>query len=198
MGWCLHSPLLDPENKGEDPVKRAILTMILALLAMPVLGGTVTGSADCGGKCDSFVVYLEGGPAKAGTGEEAVVFDQKDKVFIPHVLPVVKGTTVNIKNGDPFLHNVHVYRGKDTVLNIALPFQGQVIPHRFEEAGRYDVGCDAHPEMSATIVVLENPYFAKPAPDGSYEIADVPAGKYTLVVHDLEEDKAARSPIVVD
>ncbi len=179
-------------------MKRNILVALtLAALAAPVLGGTVTGTADCRGGCDSVVVYLEGAAAASGDGTTAV-FDQKDKVFIPHLLPVAKGTTVEIKNGDPFLHNVHIYQGRETVLNIALPFQGQVIPHTFEEPGTYAVSCDAHPEMSAYIVVLESPYFAAVGEDGSYRIADVPAGSYTLVVSDVAGDKVVRSPVVVE
>lgn len=177
--------------------RNLILIAVLALITAPVAAGVVAGKADCGGGCDEVVVYLEGAPKASGEGASAV-FDQKDKVFIPHVLPVLKGTTVEIKNGDPFLHNVHVYRGKDTVLNLALPFQGQTIPHTFTDTGTYAVGCDAHPEMSAFIVVLDNPFFATLAADGAYEIADVPAGSYTLVVQDLKNDKAVRSEVVVN
>lgn len=178
-------------------MKRLLLTVATMLIAVPLVAGNVAGKADCGGDCESFVVYLEGGPSEDGSGQEAVVFDQKEKVFIPHVLPVVQGTTVNITNGDPFLHNVHVYKGKETVLNLALPFQGQVIPQVFEETGAYAVSCDAHAEMSAHIMVLENSRFAVPDADGSYDIANVPAGSYTLVVHDLDKDRAVRSKVTV-
>ncbi len=178
-------------------MKRTVLTLAMMLLAAPLLAGTVAGKAECGKSCDSFVVYLEGGPARDGSGEEAVVFDQKEKVFIPHVLPVLKGTTVNITNGDPFLHNVHIYKSGDTVLNLALPFQGQVVPYVFDETGAYEVSCDAHPEMSAHIVVLDNPYFAVASDDGSYEIGNVPTGSYTLVVEDLDAGKSVRSPVTV-
>lgn len=179
-------------------MKRLVWGLALALFAMPAMAGSVSGTADCAGSCDSFVVYLEGGPKATAEADASVVFDQREKVFIPHVLPVMRGTTVQVTNGDPFLHNVHIYRGKETVLNIALPFQGQVIPHRFDEAGTYAVSCDAHPEMSAFIVVLDNPFFATPADDGTYELVGVPAGEYTLVVHDLDKDKAARSAVVVN
>ncbi len=169
----------------------------LVSLGTPLWAGAVAGQADCQKSCETVLVYLEGtGPAGEDPG--TAVFDQKDKVFIPHLLPVRQGTTVEIKNGDPFLHNVHVYQGKETVLNLALPFQGQVIPHEFSEPGVYNVGCDAHPEMSAFIVVLESPYFTVPGEDGSYEIADVPAGSYTLVVHDVAAGREVRSSIEVN
>lgn len=180
-------------------MKRALLLSIaiLALASTPAFAGSVIGSADCNGNCDDLVVYLEGGPGGEGAGT-SVVFDQKDKVFVPHVLPIVRGTTVDVTNNDPFLHNVHVYSGKKTVLNLAMPFPGQVIQHTFNEPGVYKVLCDAHPEMSAFIVVLESPHFAKPAADGSYEIAGVPAGSYTLVVADPENGTSSRSAVVVN
>lgn len=171
--------------------------LVVAILAMPALGGTISGKADCGGDCENFLVYIEGGPTQNGQGT-SVDFDQRDKVFIPHVLPVLQGATVNIKNGDPFLHNVHVYQGKDTVLNIALPFQGQVIEHSFSEPGVYDVSCDAHPEMSAYIVVLESPHFTTPNEDGTYEITDVPTGTYSLAVSNLKKDEIIRSSVQVE
>ncbi len=170
---------------------------VLMVAATPLAAGSVSGNAGCDGKCENYLVYLEGAPGARG-GELKAVFDQKDKVFIPHVLPVVAGTTVDIKNGDPFLHNVHVYKGKETVLNIALPFQGQVIPYKFEERGTYAVSCDAHPEMSAFIVVLDTAYFAGVGADGAYEIADVPPGSYTLVVRDVKKGEESKSPVVVN
>lgn len=176
----------------------SLLLLILAVTSAPVFAGTVTGTADCGKKCEEVVVYLEGGPVKSASGGAEVVFDQKNRVFIPHVLPILKGTTVNITNGDPFLHNVHVYQGKDTVLNLALPFEGQVIPHVFEETGVYQVLCDAHSEMSAYIVVLETPYFGTADEGGAFEISDVAPGSYTLVEHNLKTDNVTRSEVVVN
>ncbi|MFQ5528271.1 MAG: cupredoxin domain-containing protein [Thermoanaerobaculia bacterium] len=179
-------------------MKRIILfSTALLVVVPPIYAGTVNGNANCGSSCDSTVVYLEGLPAASGEGS-SVVFDQKDKVFIPNVLPVQHGTTVEIKNGDPFLHNVHIYdTDEETVLNIALPFQGQVIPHEFEEPGTYRVRCDAHPEMSASIVVLESQSFGVVDSAGSFVIEDVPEGSFTLVRHDAETGEAVRKPVQV-
>ena len=178
-------------------MRKLIAPLALVLLAAPALAGNLAGTADCNGDCGSTLVYVEGAPTRDGAGT-TVDFDQRDKVFVPHVLPVLQGATVNIMNGDPFLHNVHVYQGRKTMLNMALPFQGQIVPQAFTEPGRYEVLCDAHPEMSAFIMVLENPFFATVDEAGAYEIADVPAGEYTLVVHNVETDQAVRSPVVVN
>ena len=169
---------------------------ILALGAVPVPGGTLSGNAGCKGSCERVVVYLEGGPSLKGDGD-VVQFDQKDKVFAPHVLPVLKGTTVRILNSDPFLHNVHAYQGKKTFFNMALPFQGMAIDQVFAEPGVHTVLCDAHPEMSAFIVVLENALFAAPDGDGSYVIDGVPPGSYTLIRYDAEKDRTVRKVVTV-
>ena len=174
-----------------------IIPTVLVLAAAPVLAGTVSGKVNCGSKCDSTLVYLEGLQVVADEGSTAV-FDQKDKVFVPHVLPVVLGTTIDITNSDPMLHNVHIYDASDdTVLNLAMPFQGQVASHDFEKPGAYAVRCDAHPEMSAYIVVLENGFFAMVDSTGSFTIQDVPAGSYTLVGLTTESGEAVREAIDV-
>ncbi len=192
-------------------MKRIILApVVLALVAAPVLagtlgdsvttsdrgGGTISGNAGCDGRCDSVVVYLEGGQPRGGDGE-SVPFDQKDKVFVPHVLPILKGTTVRVLNSDPFLHNVHAYQGKKTFFNLALPFQGMAIDQVFTEPGVYTILCDAHPEMSAFVVVLENALFAAPNGDGSYTIDGVAPASYTLVRYDAEKDKTVRKAVTV-
>ncbi len=84
------------------------------------------------------------------------------------------------------------------MLNLALPFQGQVVPHVFKETGTYAVRCDAHPEMSAYIVVLENPFFSTVNEDGSYEIAGVPPGSYSLVTQNFKKEKIDTSTVVVN
>ncbi len=175
----------------------SLLFVALAAITGPVFAGSISGTASCGGDCENFVIYLEGGPTQSTSSTEAV-FNQKNRVFLPHVLPVLKGTTVNITNGDPFLHNVHIYRGKETVLNLALPFEGQVMQQTFDDVGIYTVLCDAHPEMSAHIVVLETPYFATTSTDGAYEISGVAPGTYTLVEHNLKANTVTRSEVQIN
>lgn len=176
----------------------SLLLVALAAITAPVFAGSVSGTASCGRKCENVVIYLEGGLSQSASDEAAVVFDQKNRVFIPHVLPVLKGTTVNITNGDPFLHNVHVYQGKETVLNLALPFEGQVVPQTFNDVGVYQVLCDAHSEMSAYIIVLETPYFGTTDESGSFEISGVAPGSYKLVEHNLKTENIVRSDVVVN
>lgn len=171
---------------------------VLFLLASSVgWAGEIKGNAGCGNRCGDYVLYLEAVPG-AHSGEGSVAnFDQENKAFVPHVLPILKGTTVKIGNSDPFLHNVHIYRGTETYINFALPFQGQTIDQVFDEAGDYLVLCDAHPEMSAFIVVLEHPFFARPDDTGGFEISGVAPGSYTLIRYDAEKEKSTPKPVVV-
>ena len=182
--------------------KITLVPIVIALLAAPAAavdtdsGAVLKGTANCDRRCDSVVVYLEGGPSGRADGE-IVLFDQKDKVFSPHVLPILQGATVRILNSDPFLHNVHAYQAKKTFFNLALPFQGMAIDQVFAEPGVYTIFCDAHPEMSAFIVVLESPLFAAPNGDGAFVIHGVPPGSYTLIRYDAQKDKTVRKAVSV-
>lgn len=179
-------------------ISRWIAPVLLALCAVPAaLAGTVAGTAACGKACPDFLVYLEGvAGSYSGEGQVAEL-GQKDKAFIPRVLPVVAGSTVRIGNDDPFLHNVHAYDDSGTYFNVSLPFQGMTLDQVIRKAGVYALLCDAHPEMSAFIVALENPYFAQPDATGAFRIAGVPAGSYTAVYFDAENDKSLKKGVTV-
>jgi plastocyanin len=111
-------------------------------------------------------------PAKPAT------MDQKGMKFIPHVLAVQKGTTVVFRNSDAVRHNV--FTPDDGKYNLGTWGQGESKPHTFNETGVVRQLCNVHPEMSAVIVVLDNPYFAVTGDDGKFEIKNVPPGTYTL------------------
>jgi len=174
-----------------------VLCGLVSLESM-VLAGTITGRTTCGQYCENILIYVEDVPGQwSGEGEIAIL-DQVNKEYVPHVMGVLAGTTIRLQNSDPELHNVHTYFKKDTVFNISLPFQGQTVEtNALAKPGRYVVLCDIHTEMSAYIVVLENPYFTKPDKNGFYEIKEVPAGKYTLVKYDPEEKERVEKEVVL-
>jgi len=179
-------------------IKTALALTLFTLVAGVAPAATIQGTAACDDDCDGVVVFLEGVPAAAAGDDATAELDQVDRTFVPKVLAIAAGTTVRIKNSDPFLHNVHIFRDKKTVFNFALPFKGQTLDQTFTEPGVYQVRCDAHPEMSATIVVLDTPYFAVPEADGSFTIDAVPAGSYTLVTLDVERGKRVEKPLTVE
>lgn len=102
--------------------------------------------------------------------------------FVPHVQVIPLGGTVVVVNDDPVLHNTHGFYGRLTVFNLGLPLQGQRIEKPVSRRpGFMRIECDAHGWMLGWIYVAENPYYAVTPADGTFTIADVPPGEYTLV-----------------
>jgi plastocyanin len=112
---------------------------------------------------------------------EPAKLDQRRCVYIPHVQIVPPGTTLDIYNSDPILHNVHGYLNDgETIFNLAMPIQGFRIQRRLDDPGLVSLKCDAgHTWMRGYIVVKEHPYYALTGADGSYLIDDVPALELT-------------------
>jgi plastocyanin len=127
-----------------------------------------------------FVVYIEGKVPGATVSTPLEMVHQKDAMFVPHVLPVMVGTTVEWPNDDAIFHNV--YSKSDVApFDLGLYKKGDP-PHRytFDKPGEVDVFCSIHARMSCIVLVLENPYFAVTDARGHYSIPNVPPGKYTL------------------
>src|SRR5579875_3914932 len=104
---------------------------------------------------------------------------QKDKRFIPHVLAISTGTTVDFPNLDPIFHNAFSnFDGQ--LFDVALYPPGSSRTVVFDRAGIVRVFCNIHPSMSAIIVVVNTPYYATTEKDGSFAIAGVPPGAYEL------------------
>lgn len=128
------------------------------------------------------IVYLkkvEKGKAWEKPGKTPAIDNVKCD-FNPHV-QVIPAGDVEIVNSDPVLHNTHGFLDKLTVFNVALPNQGQRIKRPLKRTGLVRVECDAHGWMLGWIYVADNPYYAVTAKDGSFTLANVPPGSYTLV-----------------
>jgi len=113
--------------------------------------------------------------------KEPVVIDQRKCVYGPRVVGMRLGQTLQVRNDDQLLHNVHSSSAVGNSFNIAQPIAGMVYSFtpKSEEV-MVKIGCDVHRWMTAYVGVVTNPYFAVSGADGSFEIPDVPAGKYTL------------------
>ena len=107
------------------------------------------------------------------------VLDQHNEVFVPHVLPIVVGTTVRFLNSDEVYHNVFSYSEAKS-FDLGRYAQGKYRSITFNKPGIVTVYCDIHTSMNAFILVLQNPYFATTDESGAYVIKNVPEGSYTL------------------
>jgi plastocyanin len=178
------------------PITIAALLTVAVTRGRAAENGSVTGTVTARGLSTSadIVVSLEAPGLAVKPVTVPVEMDQKGKLFTPHVLPIVKGSTVRFLNSDPFAHNVFSPEGK---YDLGSWQQGQTKDHVFTTVGVYTQLCRIHPEMEAVVVVLDTPYFAKTDQTGAFQIPNVPAGRYTLVAWS-QKLKQAKQPVTVE
>jgi plastocyanin len=129
------------------------------------------------------VVYLESAPRGAieGRDEPHARMDQRNETFVPHVLAIVAGTTVDFPNDDRTYHNVFSL-SKTKSFDLGRYATGHSKSIRFDRPGIVRVFCDIHSHMSAFILVFAHRYFDVTDEDGRYHIDGVPAGTYVVTV----------------
>jgi hypothetical protein len=129
------------------------------------------------------VILLEGVGRGKKPGAE-LVLDNHRCVFVSHVSAVMTGERARVKNSDAILHNTHGFLGKPTVFNLALPNRDQMIEitKRLTRPGVIRVVCDAHPHMSAWLVVHDSPYYAVTDDRGAFRIDGIPPGSYKITM----------------
>jgi len=129
-----------------------------------------------GGMLKNVVVIVKGAPAPApGKG----VLDQRTCRYVPHVQALPVGSTLEVVNGDPTLHNVHGYLGQATAFNLAMPSKDSRLSRQLKKPGLVVVKCDVHDWMSAYVWVVDAPA-AVTGEDGAYAIANIPPGTYEV------------------
>jgi hypothetical protein len=113
--------------------------------------------------------------------EGGAVMDQFSKAFVPEILFVRTGQPVTFKNSEDQLHNVTVVRTRTGSGVFAISQnQGDVYTHTFAQSGEYDVTCDVHPGMRATIVATTTPYAMHADSRGTFAFQGIPPGRYNL------------------
>lgn len=126
------------------------------------------------------LVYIENVTNTFDPPKEHAVMDQKNMTFIPHVLPLIKGTTVDFLNSDMVQHNVYSPDAVADNVNLGTWLKGEVRSFTFNKLGIASMLCNVHVDMLAYVLVLQNPYFARVNNDGSFSITNLPEGKYTV------------------
>jgi plastocyanin len=143
------------------------------------------------------VVYLESAPRGAFEQPEPMhaVMDQRNETFVPHILAVTTGTTVDFPNSDRIYHNVFSL-SKTRPFDLGRYAVGRSKSVRFDRPGIVRVFCDIHSHMSAFILVFNHPFFAVTDTEGRYRIDNVPSGSYNVVAWN-EGLASAPKPVAV-
>jgi plastocyanin len=128
------------------------------------------------------VVYFETAPKGAFEDRDTsrVAMDQRNETFVPHLLAITAGTTVDFPNNDTTYHNVFSL-SKARRFDLGRYATGRSKAVRFDRPGIIRVFCDIHSHMNAFILVFSHRYYAVADAEGRYEIDRVPPGTYTLV-----------------
>ncbi len=161
-----------------------------------------------GGDLANVFVYVKDGLGNRtfDVPKDPVVLEQKGCQYHPHVLGVMAGQTVQIKNSDPTTHNIHPTPKDNREWNESQPPSSPNIEKNFaREEIMLPVKCNQHPWMKMYVNVVKNSFYAVTGKDGKYEIKGLPPGDYTLAfVHEKlgEQDQkvtvAAKETKTVD
>jgi plastocyanin len=145
----------------------------------------------------NIAVYVDAIPGKDfPPSAQPALMDQKNLTFAPHVLVVLKGTTVEFLNSDSVGHNVYwpsISGNKKLAHNLGTWPQGQKKSFQFNAPGAAPLLCNVHSEMSGYVVVAPTPYFALTDKEGNFDIKNVPPGHYTLATWSEEAKPTTQS-----
>jgi plastocyanin len=128
------------------------------------------------------VVYLETAPRGAFEQNQRAraVMDQRNETFVPHLMAITTGTSVEFPNSDRIYHNVFSL-SRTRTFDLGRYAAGRSKSVRFDVPGIVRVFCDIHSHMSAFILVFNHPFFDVTSVDGRYRIDNVPSGTYSVV-----------------
>ena len=195
-------------------VKIIAVAAFLFLFSPPVQSraGKINGTVEAQGlrSPKNVLVYLAKGPSfPAGLTNPKFMMDQRNLTFIPHILPVLVGSTVDFPNNDKVNHNVFsLSRAKK--FNLGSYKFGDKQTVRFDQPGIVEIRCDVHAEMIAYIMVLKTSFWSLTDEQGHFEIPDLnylkqsgfqeindlPAGNYVIKTWH-EKLKTRKTPVAV-
>ncbi|HLK10632.1 MAG TPA: carboxypeptidase regulatory-like domain-containing protein [Candidatus Binatia bacterium] len=175
---------------------RLVLVLALALATTgaraeegAAVKGTITAGPAPGTPVADAVVLVDGPSVPAPPDAPHATIDQRNESFVPHVIAIAVGTTVDFPNHDPVLHNVYA-ASPAKHFDLGMYGEGESRSVLFDKAGVVRVGCNVHPKMEAFVIVHTNPWAAVTDAHGAYTITGVPPGHYTVRV--WHESRGAR------
>ena len=148
--------------------------MLILFFSDQVIAGSIRGAATVKGlrTPENILVYLtQAPPSSEDFANVKYIMDQRNLEFIPHILPVLMGATVDFPNNDKVDHNVFSM-SRTKKFNLGSYGAGKSKSVVFDKPGIVELRCDVHAEMSAYILVMKNPYFAVTDKQGHFEIPD--------------------------
>jgi plastocyanin len=164
---------------------KSLLGLLIAGLftAQLSIAGTLSGKISGAGA--GSVVWVDDPSAAPEAPAKPFIMDQKGLLFVPHVLVVPVGSTVEFLNSDNVQHNVFwtgVSGNKKLGHNLGTWPKGEKRTFKFDNAGVVPLLCNVHPEMSAYVVVVSSPHYAVTDANGEYAIQNVPDGTHNVTV----------------
>jgi plastocyanin len=156
-----------------------VLLLIVPVTHAATLVVNVQGSARNGIK--DAVVYAVPEGRKLPLANRTAIMDQKNRTFVPHILPVQVGTAVSFPNSDEIHHQVYSFSAPKS-FQLPLYKGTPAKPVLFDKTGVVAVGCNIHDRMSAYIVVVDTPYFALTPRNGRVEFRNLSEGTYAVRV----------------
>jgi plastocyanin len=165
------------------PLMRAAAALLLLIAVRP---GPATSSLlvevrdTHGAAIPDAVVYAVSEARSTAPPARRAVIDQKNRMFVPHVLAIQTGTAVTFPNSDNVRHQVYSF---SSAKRFQLPLYAGTpsAPVIFDKPGVVAIGCNIHDQMSAYLVVVDTPYFAVAA-NGRAELSGLPEGSYDVRV----------------
>ncbi len=134
-----------------------------------------------GGMANVFV-NLDGSFPNAPVPSAPVVIDQKACMYQPHVVGARIGQTLQLKNSDDTGHNLHSLSKAGNGFNTSQPRKGMAFEYTLKAGEMLHIKCDVHAWMNSYVGIVDHPYFTVTSADGTFTIANVPAGKQTVRV----------------
>lgn len=129
------------------------------------------------------VVWIENPPPGGAwpAGAEKPTIDQRGCAFVPRVVVVPVGGTVDFLNNDRLLHNIHATPKLNVAFNRTQP-KDRTIPITFTKAEIVRIDCDLHSWMRSWVVVADHPYYRVTQADGAFNYDNLPPGRYRLQI----------------
>jgi len=183
-----------------------LLALSPAVLAADAGGvGIIKGTITIGGKpATDAVISIEGLPKEEVKPQVSLskpqkkIMDQRNMKFIPTVVAIVVGETVDFPNNDKSWHNVYSKGGAND-FDLGLYAPGKTRSKKFDKPGVSRILCNAHPNMEGFIIAKDHPFFSSTDSRGNYEIKNVPLGKLRVEIwHPNLDVRSEPVPLVRD